>query len=636
MMTAMLTRVFNYSVWVLGAFAVTGLPGCAAVPFAQTQDMANNPTVTLSDTWTCFGTYPDHTEVPSEQALQAIPDQLSLAGVQRQAQQVTVVSSRLDLVEVFASMELREIAYVYLTVTAEEAGVYEFGFAADWWLMLWCNGKLVHDNTTNGAGNAGLIFRMDDQVLELALNAGENLLVARVRKGQSSALLTLGGPAELEIHRAERQKKYPLPPETYFPGDARSIEEVKGASKVTIEKYEVFCDLQDQDFPLFFGGFLRQHDGLTPIRGEDGCLEMAFSKSLNFHYVEDLALGVHGFMVRTCDDGQTWSEPERQDSRGLVKDEKIESFNLWPFIRTRNGTDLWVMNHQHTDTPPTGDATHGFQVEMNDLQHDSFIGRREKSQTEFRFDTNLQDFADFFFVEGGFQFPSGRILLTGWGGNHHENWIAAALISDDDGVTWRKSIVGYEPDISIRDNPNVTAGFNEMTMFLDPDGTVVAIMRGREGLGRGVPGTPFGRDTWYLRSESRDQGETWSKPVITNLAGTGSPARSLVLPDGSYLLPTRVPYSRDYYDLPDKELYGLHLARSFDKGKTWATERIIQHDPEHIPMRKHWTAMNGIFLKVDESTYDYIFGFSEPSTGPEDQVASGQERLLRIRFKIEP
>lgn len=593
------------------------------------------PTATLSETWTCFGTYPDCTEVPSKQALQAIPDQLSLAGVQRQAQQVAVTSSRLDLVEVFADMELREIAYVYLTVTTLKAGVYEFGFSADWWLMLWCNGELAHDNTTDGAGNAGNFLCMGDQVLELALNAGENLLVARVRKGQSSALLTLGGPAELEIHQAEHQKKYPLPPETYFPGDARSIEEVKGASKVIIEKYEVFCDLQDQNFPLFVGGFLRQHDGLTPVRGEDGCLEMAVSKSLNFHHVEDQALGTHGFMVRTHDDGLTWSEPERQDSQGLVKNEKIESFSLWPLMRTQNGTDLWTMSHQHTDTPPTGDTVADYQVEFDELQFDSFIARREQSQKEFQFDTDLHNIADYFFVECGLQFPSGRILLTGWGGNHHENWIAAALISEDDGVTWRKSIVGYEPDMSIRDDPNVPSGFNEMTMFLDPDGTVVAIMRGREGLGRGVPGPPFGKDTWYLRSESRDRGETWSKPVITNLAGTGSPARSLVLPDDSYLLPARIPYSRDYYDLPDKEFYGLHLARSFDKGKTWATERIIQHDPENIPMKKHHTAMNGIFLKVDESTYDYIFGYAEPSVGPEDQVATGQQRLLKIRFKIE-
>jgi hypothetical protein len=62
------------------------------------------------------------------------------------------------------------------------------------------------------------------------------------------------------------------------------------------------------------------------------------------------------------------------------------------------------------------------------------------------------------FLEGGVQLPSGRLLFT---------------------------TIGYEADLPIRENPRQPAGFNERTLFLTASGSIVSIIRGREGLGHG-------------------------------------------------------------------------------------------------------------------------------------------------------
>lgn len=73
--------------------------------------------------------------------------------------------------------------------------------------------------------------------------------------------------------------------------------------------------------------------------------------------------------------------------------------------------------------------------------------------------------------------PSGAI-------KRGENWRCGVLISDDDGQSWCSQTVGYEPDLAIRDNPQIPAGFNEQTLFYTQDGLIVSIIRGREALGR--------------------------------------------------------------------------------------------------------------------------------------------------------
>ena len=137
------------------------------------------------------------------------------------------------------------------------------------------------------------------------------------------------------------------------------------------------------------------------------------------------------------------------------------------------------------------------------------------------------------------------------------------------------------------------------------------------------------RDTWFFRSASVDGGETWSKPEPTDLPGTGATGGlGATLADGSLLIGCRVPYSRTYYDLPEKDLYGLNLARSFDNGRTWKPQFIVQRDPEGNAFSTHHCAMNGQFRWVSEDRLEYLFGFFGHGYEPKLQ------RMLRLKLRI--
>jgi hypothetical protein len=186
--------------------------------------------------------------------------------------------------------------------------------------------------------------------------------------------------------------------------------------------------------------------------------------------------------------------------------------------------------------------------------------------------------------------------------------------------------VGYEPDLGIRDRPDgggYPAGFNEQSLFLKADGRLVSIIRGREKLGR-LPDSP--RDTWFFRSVSDDDGQTWSSPEPTNVAGTGAAGVGWVLPDGSLLHACRVPYSRTLYELPEPDLFGLHLARSFDDGATWKTEAFVQRDPEGRAFDNHYNAMNGQFVPMDDDRLLYVFG--------QFDVAGQVYRILALELEL--
>lgn len=393
-------------------------------------------------------------------------------------------------------------------------------------------------------------------------------------------------------------------------------------NRIVIEDLSVFLDLRERGFRDVIGGVLFQED--------DGRLGFRFGHSLISDYTEDDWVGTHAHVTYSKDGGASWSDPARILSP-RVKDPARESFSFGPFFRTRQGTTLYTGMHQVLDA---ADGTHQQDLSMRDYL--LLYARRDAGQREEAMDIVEWPSGTFLgeqFLEGGFQLPSGRLIFTMWGvAARGENWRSGVLLSDDDGRTWRFRTVAYEPDPAIRDNPTPTgypAGFNEQSLFLTADGAIVSIIRAREKLGRGVPGGGE-KDTWFFRAESQDGGETWSAPEPTDLPGTGATiGQGLTLPDGSLLLGCRIPYSRDYYTLPEPDLYGLNLARSFDQGRTWTPERIIQRDPEGHPFNNHYCAMNGFFRQIDSSRWDYLFGFFGHDFVPKLQ------RMLQLRLRIE-
>jgi len=338
-------------------------------------------------------------------------------------------------------------------------------------------------------------------------------------------------------------------------------------------------------------------------------------------FIADDEAGARSYLTRSSDLGKTWSKPEIFGAEILRElggsPEEAASF-IGLFGPTKKGTVLAVGYHV-----VKGARKESYKEDLRFRASSLIIGRREKGRRAFEYrayppGTYLGEQ----FGAGGVVLAGGRILLTLWGAaKRGENWQCGVLISDDDGRTWRYRQAGYEADPAIRDDPQTPAGFNEQTLFEAGGGAVVSIIRGREKLGR-VGASP--KDTWYFVSISRDRGETWSRPVPANLAGTGAPASGLTLPDGSLLEASRIPYSRDLYKLADLNAFGLHLARSFDGGRTWRTAWLGQSDPEGRPFENYYNAMNGQFLFVGENRWWYVF--------PQFSVQRKIHRLLAVEF----
>lgn len=360
---------------------------------------------------------------------------------------------------------------------------------------------------------------------------------------------------------------------------------------LVISDYRVFYDGQPAGYNTIGGHFIFQANGELTGTFTEG-------------KVEDDETGKRPFLIRSKDTGKTWSKPELFAQQLFVNYEEREKEALWMslFGPTRKGTMLTI-GGQYVE----GRQGSGMLADPQWRDVMLIIGRKEAASEKWDYTRYPSGtFLGEQWMEGGLILPDGRLVFSIWGAkNKGENWRCGVLISDDDGISWRYRDVAYEPDPGIRDKPEVSAGFNEQTLFLTKGGKLVSIIRGREKLGR-VKDSP--KDTWFFRSESTDNGESWSAYQPTNLPGTGAASNGLTLPDGSLLQACRIPYSREMYPLPERDLYGLHFSRSFDEGKTWKTEKLIQKDPEGRPFTNYYNAMNGQFLQLNQREWLYIFG----------------------------
>lgn len=361
-------------------------------------------------------------------------------------------------------------------------------------------------------------------------------------------------------------------------------------STLTVRDYRVFFDRQADGYGTIGGSLVWDGDELVGVFGSGP--------------FDDDEAGQHPFLVRTPDLGRTWTEPQAFGPP-VTGDRTRQSVGLSLLGPTQQGTVLAHGCHMQL-----GSEAKRLYEDLSFRAYTLLLGRRETGAADFTYERYPSGaFLGEQFMERGVQLPSGRLVFAIWGCRARgENWRCGVLLSDDDGRTWRYRDVGYEPDLGIRDRPDgdgYPAGFNEQSLFLTPAGRLVSIIRGREKLGRLVDSP---KDTWFYRSVSDDDGETWSTPEPVNVAGTGAAGVGWVLPDGSLLHACRVPYSRTLYDLPESELFGLHLARSFDDGATWQTERFVQRDPEGRPFTNHYNAMNGQFVPVEDGRLLYVFG----------------------------
>jgi predicted neuraminidase len=139
-----------------------------------------------------------------------------------------------------------------------------------------------------------------------------------------------------------------------------------------------------------------------------------------------------------------------------------------------------------------------------------------------------------------FVLESGRILLPIYSDGFCLGLVA---ISDDVGETWRAS------------KPMVGIGLNQPTIVQKNGGTLVAYMR-NEGI----------KPMRVLKSESIDEGETWSFAEFTDIPNPESSLEVIKLDDGTWLM--------IFNDTEDGR-HSLAAALSDDEGATWKWKNHI-------------------------------------------------------------
>ena len=137
--------------------------------------------------------------------------------------------------------------------------------------------------------------------------------------------------------------------------------------------------------------------------------------------------------------------------------------------------------------------------------------------------------------------PSGRILLPLYSDGFNASLVA---ISDDNSDTWRAS------------RPIIGLGPIQPSLARQRDGTIVAFCRDS--------GPPPGR---VMASLSRDNGETWSAALDTDIPNPGSSLEVIVLRDGRWLI---------VYNDSTTSRDNLTIALSADEGKTWPLKQQLE------------------------------------------------------------
>ena len=357
------------------------------------------------------------------------------------------------------------------------------------------------------------------------------------------------------------------------------------------------CDLQVTDYRILFDDDRYPASGCSLVKSGDRLL-------MTVQRASDAERGISSLLTQSDDLGATWTEP--RPFGPPLADPDTEFQGVAPAHVLDDGTVVACGIHlaKGFDRASGGRGLY--------RPSDILIGHRTAGADEFSWNRIAAGtFLTEQFIAPGIALPDGRLVFTVWGSAvRGDNWQCGVLLSDDGGRALRYRQVGYEPDPAIRKDPEVMAGFNEQTLFAAADGTLVSVIRGRDHLG-GIPGSnPRSSDCLFFRAASRDRGETWSAPEATDLPGTGAPAGGLALPDGSLVLPARLPshWSRHR----GHSFCGMHMARSFDQGRTWSTDLLFDRTPDGEPFDNYYNAMNGTFIPLGDAEATYVFGHFRP------------------------
>jgi len=170
------------------------------------------------------------------------------------------------------------------------------------------------------------------------------------------------------------------------------------------------------------------------------------------------------------------------------------------------------------------------------------------------------------------ELPSGRLLVPMYSDGFSFGIMA---ISDDGGLTWTGS------------EPIVGAGGVQPSVVRKNDGTLVAYLRDNGPAPKRA-----------LRSESNDDGVSWTIAEDTDLLNPGTSIEVVRLANGHWIAV--------YNDL-EKDRYSLVAAVSEDEGTTWPYRRHLDGDPSKPdPVQYHYPSVIQAHDGAIHVTYSYF------------------------------
>ncbi len=141
------------------------------------------------------------------------------------------------------------------------------------------------------------------------------------------------------------------------------------------------------------------------------------------------------------------------------------------------------------------------------------------------------------------ELPSGRVLVPLYSDGYSFSIIA---ITDDGGATWTAS------------EPIIGPGAVQPSLVRKKDGSIVAYMRDNGPAPKRV-----------MTSESKDNGQTWSPAVDTDILNSGTSVEAIALRDGAWLM-----VNND----TEKGRNALAVTLSDDEGRTWKWKRYLERE----------------------------------------------------------
>ena len=153
--------------------------------------------LTFPDVWTIVTSDSPAIEALPAARLKSIPSELTINGESIEAQRVTATRNQYDFKPQFGAPPYTtpHEAYVFVPLDSDSDQRVTLGMGADFYMQAWVNGALVLDTMSEGNGPSPP--SIDDHHVPVSLAAGRNVLAVRFMHGKGSAIVALGGPAEL-------------------------------------------------------------------------------------------------------------------------------------------------------------------------------------------------------------------------------------------------------------------------------------------------------------------------------------------------------------------------------------------------------------------------------------------------------